>query len=59
MEWLKISINLQTLKQKLGDPGVARANEVRFQASPLNEISEQGTFVKCHWQYHLDNLPQV
>jgi hypothetical protein len=59
MEWLKISINLQTLKQKLEDAGVACANEVKFQASPLNDISEQGTFVKCHWQYLSDNLPQV
>lgn len=32
--------------------------ETRFQGSPSNEISEQGTSAKGHWQYLLENWPQ-
>lgn len=59
MGWLKISIGVQTLKHKLEDPGVAYANEVRFQVPPSNGISEQGTSTKCHRQCLLENWPQV
>lgn len=48
------------LKHKLGDPGMACARyESRFQRSPPNEISKQGTSANCHWQYLLENWPQV
>lgn len=60
MKWLEMSIRLQTSKHKLGDPGVACARcETKFQESPPNEISKQGTSVKCHWQYLLENWPEV